>query len=67
MLKTVRRYIDGLPDTRFPDFYQDYVMESELRVRNHRIKIDSVRFTSLDNISVIIEGLNHMTEELKTL
>ena len=67
MLETIKKCIEDLPDKSFPDYYQEYVMEAEQRVMQHRINIDSHRFVSIDNMSDIIAGLNQMTEELKTL
>lgn len=67
MLPTIKRCIQELPETEFSDFYQDYIMESELRVRSHRVKLDLHRFTSVDDIHIILNGLNKMTEELKQL
>lgn len=67
MLQSVREYIQELPDIRFSDFYQDYIIESESKVRSHRINLDSHKFNSVEDIGSIIIGLNLMTEELKQL
>lgn len=67
MLNTVRSYITDLSDKQFSEFYQDYVMQSQNRISEHRLAIDSHRFRSIDSISTITSGLNDMIEELKHL
>ena len=67
MLDMIKNCICSLPDKQFSEFYQDYVMKSQNRISEHRLAIDSHRFRSIDNISIILSGLNAMTEELKNL
>ena len=67
MLETVKAYIETLPNKSFPELYQDYVMSAQHKVSEHRLDIDKHRFTSIDNMSSLVAGLNEMTEELKQL
>ena len=67
MLASIRDCIDNLPAEDFEHFYQDYVMEVQDTIMNHRIGVDSLKFTSLDQIGSVLIGLNQMTEELKTI
>lgn len=65
MLETIKRCIDNLPNELFEDVYQEYIVETQNRIMNHQLNIDSHRFRSIDDISTILKDLNTLTEELK--
>ena len=67
MLQTVRNCIENLPEEPFADFYQDYVQRTQDRILARTIAVDSMRFTSLEDMNTVLESLNTMTEELKRL
>lgn len=67
MLETIRSCIVELPNIGFPEFYQDFVTSAYKQAINRRIDLDLHRFSSLDSVNVIVEGLNQMTEELKQI
>ena len=62
MLQTIKSCIEILPDKSFSEFYQDYIIQSQNKISDHQINVDKHRFTSIDNISSIMSGLNERTQ-----
>ena len=67
MLQTIRDSISNLPDKSFSEFYQEYVRSSQDSIINHDISIAAKQYTTLDDTTQILKGLNIITEELKKL
>lgn len=65
MLETIKQCINNLPDKSFDDLYQEYIVETQNRIMNHQLNIDSHRFRSIDDINTVLKDLNKLTEELK--
>lgn len=67
MLQTIRDSISNLPDKSFSEFYQEYVRSSQDSIINHDISIVAKQYTTLEDTTQILKGLNTITEELKKL
>ena len=67
MLQTIREAIDNLPDKSFSEFYQDYVISSQDAIINYDVSIAEKHYTSLEDTTKLLKGLNTLTEELKKL
>lgn len=68
MLQTIKECIQSLPDMKFKEYFQDYVRS----VQDKIILQDGQQATSIfkDNLSdtqSILQGLNKLTEELKSI
>lgn len=67
MLQTVRNYINSIPDEPFEKFYQRYVIESHNKILEARASRVEKQLTRIEDASIIIKGINELTEELKKL
>lgn len=67
MLIAIRNAIAMLPNKSFGAFYQDYIRNSQDRIISHDIRVASNQFTSIEDTTNLLKGLNTLTEELKFL
>lgn len=65
MLVAIKQTINDLPDQSFADFYQDYVVSSQLNALEHEFNVARSAYTQLDDVNQIMKGLDILTEELK--
>lgn len=67
MLETVKQCISDLPDSKFDDFYQDYIVASEKMIIDSDLNVAARDYREIEDACKIIQGINKLTEELKFL
>lgn len=65
MLATVNKCISNLPPEPFSIFYQNYIIDLENRILDQDVTQASLEYKSIEDITLVIKGLNKMTEELR--
>ena len=67
MLSDIKEAIANLPDESFGEFYQEYVKRAQNSIISHNVNSAYKQYTTLEDTTAIIAGLNKITEELKFL
>lgn len=65
MLTTVRSSIQDIPDISFAEYYQQYIKSVQDTLLDKITKDVPRNFDSIDDLPIIINGINALTEELK--
>ena len=65
MLTTVKSSIRNTPDISFAEYYQQYIKSVQDTLLDKITKDVPRNFDSIDDLPIIINGINALTEELK--
>lgn len=65
MLTTVKSSIRDIPNISFAEYYQQYIKSVQDTLLDKITKDVPRNFDSIDDLPILINGINALTEELK--